>query len=169
MKKYLGLLLTMLALTSCKKDAEQKTVQSAMPHAPVAKPAPTPAPSIEELAVKSIANKEDWTKDLGIYIDNVLVCAGSVPGQTKYVFRADAFENPPVSLILLKTEADLVYACSFNEGDPKPHFKKINLVPPKNTPRFYPGQLPKADSCLENTRILDKSGNIAGWLARITC
>lgn len=167
MKNISILFLVMFALTACKKEQKQETVQ-VQAEAPVQPPKPT-VPSIEELAVKSIANKEDWTKDLGVYIDDVMACVKDTPGQAKYVFRADAFENPPVSLVLLKTEADLVYACSFNENDPKPYFKKVNLVPPKNTPRFYPGILPKADSCLENTRILDKSGNIAGWLAKIIC
>lgn len=162
------LFLVMFALTACKKEQKQEPAQ-VQAQASVQNPVTPPPPSIEELAVRSIANKEDWTKDLGVYIDDVMACVKDTPGQAKYVFRADAFENPPVALVLLKTEADLVYACSFNENDPKPYFKKVSLVPPKNTPRFYPGNLPKADSCLENTRILDKSGNTAGWLAKIIC
>lgn len=168
MKKYFLCLIMLLSLTACKKESKNEQAAS---NASVVTPTPVikPQPSIDELALRSLAQKEDWTKDLAIYIGDVTACAKSAPGQTKYVFRADAFEKPSIALILLKTEDDKVYACSIGETDPAPHFREIFVHVPEKGSRFYPGELPKPDSCLENTRVLDKSGHIAGWLAKIIC
>ena len=163
MKKLLIASALILALGACKK--EEKKEQAAAP-------APAPAPRVvelQDLADSSMKSHDDWTKDLGVYIDDVLTCANSSPVQTKYVFRADAFETPPIALILLKGENDKLYACSVEPGDLQPHYKIITLKIPEKSPRFYPGELPKPDSCLNNTRVLDKTGHTAGWLSKITC
>ena len=156
MKKTLLCLFLILGLAACKKDQKKEEASASF--------------SIENLAAKSMKNREDWTRDLDVYVDDILTCANASPIQTKYIFRADAFENPSVALILLKAEDDKVYACTIEDGQPEtPKFKQIRLSPQEKSPRFYPGDLPKPDSCLNNTRILDKTGHTAGWLSKITC
>ena len=162
MKKIILLSAIMLALASCKKEEKPKEEKAAA--APV-----TPVISLQELAERSMKSSDDWTKDLPVYIDDVLTCSNAAPVQTKYVFRADAFETPAVALILLKGENDKIYACSMEGNDTAPKFKEIKVIPQEKSPRFYPGDLPKPDSCLNNIRILDNSGHTAGWLSKITC
>ena len=156
-KKILPVLIICLALTACKKDKSPEV------------PAPIVKADLSALAVRSMASHDDWTRDIALYIEPLLTCANASPVQTKYVFRADAFENPTVTLILLKGEDDKVYACGFENNEDKPRFQTISVKIPEKATRFYPGELPKPDSCLNNSRILDDSGHTAGWLSKITC
>ncbi len=163
--KFLIAAVTLLVLSACKKEDKKAQDYPPQPSPPAAEQ----IANLEELAMRSLQNREDWSRDLSIYIDNVMICANAAPVQTKYVFKADAFETPDLELVLLKSENDKVYACSMTQTSETPHFQQINVKIPANTLRFYPGNLPKADSCLNNTRVLDKSGRTAGWLSKITC
>ena len=158
MRKLLIASAVILALTACKKDKN--------PTEKAAKPA---APNVQQLAEKSLAGKGDWSRDIDIYVDNILTCANAAPGSAKYIFQADAFETPAISLILLKTEDDRVYGCTLKGDGSLPEFTEIKVKPNEKSARFYPGALPKPDSCLNNTRVLDHSGHTAGWLSKITC
>ncbi len=164
-QNFLIIAVCFLALSACKK--EDKKVEDYPPQP--SPPAVEQTADLQELAIRSLQNREDWSRDLPIYLDNVMTCANSAPVQTKYVFKADVFETPDLELVLLKGENDKIYACTTSDGTNTPHFQQVSVKIPKNTPRFYPGNLPKADSCLNNSRVLDKSGRTAGWLSKITC
>lgn len=166
MNKFFALALCILlsmSVTACKKDNKEQSADSASGK-PVAQ-----LPSLNDLAARSFAASSDWTRDISVYIDEILICSNAAPGQTKYIFHADAFETPAIALLLLKTEDDRVYACAVDGTSQTPRFQEVILKPVEKAPRFYPAELPKPDSCLNNTRILDKSGHTAGWLSKITC
>ncbi len=165
MKKILPVLMVVLALSACKKEKKQEEVAAAPP--------PPPA-TVQDLATQATSKNEDWVANIQNFLEAIDNCAAHSPVATKYVFRAENFEIPPIMLVLIKGEDDKVYACSLDKTPAPgtvstPKFKEITLNPQPKAARFYPGTLPKADSCLSNTRILDKSGKTAGWLARITC
>lgn len=161
MKNIILFLMMTIALASCKKEKKQEEA--------VVAPAPVVAPTVDELASKATTENSDWIANIQNFIDPINVCAKSSPIATKYVFRADRFESPALTLILFKAEDDRVYACSVDNNGDAPKYKEIKIAPKPKADRFYPGALPKADSCLTNTRILDKTGQIAGWLAHISC
>ncbi len=157
MKKTILALTLVMALSACKKEQKQEAA------------APPPAPTVETLAQGAVAATGDWTENLDAYLDTILTCANASPVQTKYVFRADRFEQPAVTLILLKLEDDRIYACSVDRDQTVPHYKEVRVKPDPKAPRFYPGALPKPDSCLNNAVIKGKNGQNAGWLSRVTC
>lgn len=139
----------MLSLTSCKKKDEA--------------PKETPAiqVSLQDLANDLMTKPGDWSINLPENVDTVLTCANGGRFQAKYIFNASP------SLVLIKGEDDKTYACAINGT--ALNYQEISVKIPAKLPRFYPGELPKPDSCLNNTRVLDKSGHTAGWLSKITC
>lgn len=149
MKKLLLMTTMMLALSACKEK------ETAPKEAPVVKA------SLQSLSAALMADQSDWTSALPDNIEAILTCANSGQFQAKYVFKASS------SLVLIKGEDDKAYACSL--AQPDPDYKEISVKIPAKAARFYPGALPKPDSCLNNTRVLDKSGHTAGWLSKITC
>lgn len=170
MRKTVLFTFLLLSLTACKEEQSKQTAKSPSP-APVAV-APPPVPeklTIEELSLQSLSRSNDWVGDLGLYLDTVLACVENSPVPAKYVFKADSFETQDTTLVLFKGQNERVYACSFVKSNSLPEFREIRISAPAKGERFYPGNLPKVDSCLNNTRILDKNGQTAGWLSRITC
>lgn len=149
MKKLLLITTMILSVTACKKKDE------------VANQAPVVKASSQDLANRLMSDRTDWTASLPAHIDTILTCANSGNFQAKYIFKASS------TLVLIKGEDDKVYACSMAASTPD--YQEISVKIPAKAARFYPGELPKPDSCLNNTRILDKSGHTAGWLSKITC
>ncbi|PZP53372.1 MAG: hypothetical protein DI586_11135 [Micavibrio aeruginosavorus] len=154
--KFLIATMALLALSACKKEDKKAENYPPQPAAPAAEQ----IADLQELSIRSMKNREDWSRDLPVYLDNVMICANSAPVQTKYVFKADAFEAPDLELVLLKSENDKVYACSMTALSQTPHFQEIGIEIPANSARFYPGNLPKADSCLNNSRVLETGYNL---------
>lgn len=171
MKKYILCAFILLSLTACKEEQSKQTA-AASPPAPATIAPPPVAPeklTIEELSIQSLSRPNDWVGDLGLYLDTVLACVENSSVPAKYIFKADSFEAQDTTLVLFKGQNDRVYACSFARSNSLPEFREIRVEAPLKGERFYPGSLPKVDSCLNNTRILDKNGQTAGWLSRITC
>lgn len=174
MKKTLIIAAALLTLAACKENQNNNQQATQSVEATRNAPAPLPAPiaeklTVEELAVQSLSMPNDWVGDLGLYLDTIMTCMQNSPVPAKYIFKADSFENQDTTLVLYKGVNERVYACSFGKAGLNPEFREIRLTAPAKGERFYPGSLPKPDSCLNNTRILDKNGQTAGWLSRITC
>ena len=173
MKKTILISAMILSLAACKEEQSKQAAQAPAPaQQTAAAPMPAPVPeklTIEELAVQSLSQPNDWVGDLGLYLDTILSCTQNSPVPAKYVFKADSFETQDTTLVLFKGQNERVYACSFVKSNSLPEFREIRVAAPIKGERFYPGNLQKVDSCLNNTRILDKNGQTAGWLSRITC